>query len=353
MRGIGLCPRILTTLVWSFVRAEGLALALAGVTGMGCGDPPLCQSDVFVAFQQTMISTDVDAATPGVQTDVHLRTSLQAGDVVTLEVLGEDGTQVEAIEAPVADDGSVVFTGVSVSGPRVFLRATGRGTCGVGRDEIAVDVLPGAGCTVHVTSPTAPVTRDADDTSANGSQVDVALAVGPACVGRTVTSRCGASSPSGVVQSDGSVALRTNICVTSPCQAEVDCTFRVIDAIGVETRADVTIVFDDQPPVTDFTAAAKGRQHIQLTWTAPDHWVLGGPPPVAYLLKNSSMPLSNANFDGTGTVLMTAAPAAPGSLETLDVVSLSSGMPQYFAIAMLDGAGHRSAVALAGPVVPK
>jgi len=106
-----------------------------------CGDPPLCQSDVFVAFRQTIISTDVDTAAPGVQTDIHIRTSLQGGDVVTLEVLGTDGTSVGKATGPTSPDGSVVFTGVSVPTPRVVLRAIGRGTCGEGSDEITVDVM--------------------------------------------------------------------------------------------------------------------------------------------------------------------------------------------------------------------
>jgi hypothetical protein len=128
MRGVGLCPRILTASV---------------LISAGCGDPPLCQSDVFVAFEQTIISTDVDPVAPGVQTDVHIRSSLQGGDVVTLEVLGTDGTSVAKATGPTSPDGGAVFTGVSVPTPRAVLRALGRGTCGEGRDEITVDVMTG------------------------------------------------------------------------------------------------------------------------------------------------------------------------------------------------------------------
>src|ERR1700759_2317100 len=113
MRGFGLCPRILTTFV----------VGVGGLTGASCGDPPLCQSEVFVAFQEASITVDVDAAAPGVQTDVHLRTSLEAGDLVTLEVLSEDGTSLGTMTEPAAADGSVVFTAVSVPAPRVVLRA--------------------------------------------------------------------------------------------------------------------------------------------------------------------------------------------------------------------------------------
>lgn len=546
-----------------------------GFLGAGCGDPPLCQSDVFVAFRQTMIAADGDAVAPGVQTDVHLRTSLAAGDLVTLEVLAEDGTSLGTIAAPAAADGSVSFTGVSVPAPRAVLRATGRGTCGEGRDEIAVDVLPGAacavqvtpdpevnqfyaprgvlhqhsdpdpatpgyqatvraitrpgwsaelfqittseqslgvitaddrgiaalpvtvrdgqvelraicrgagaqlaspvltlfadttaptcdlvapiagttitpalddnrdftdgiqlaitvhadgadvagepvmltigapdgsplplvvpasdtdaggastasasfppaampaeyalvlvmrdhagnvctttgtydvvysGCAIAVTSPAAPVTHDVDGTSGNGLQADITLAVDPACAGRMVTAACGASSPSGIVDPGGSVTLRADICAISPCRTEVDCTFQVSDAIGIPTAASATVVFDDQPPVTDFVAATMGRRQVRLTWTAPDHGVLGGSAPVAYVLKRSQSAFTDANFDSTGTVVPTLAPRAPGSPETITVSGLTSGVPQFFAIATVNAAGQRSAVALVGPITPR
>lgn len=540
---------------------------------MGCGDPPLCQSDVFVAFGQTMISSDADAAAPGVQTEIHIRTSLLTGEVVTLEVTDPEGASIGTTTAPVGADGSVVFTGVSVPTPRAVLRATGRGTCGEGSDEITVDVLAGAGCAVQlapepeesvyyaplgvlstktdpdpsipgyqatvrvvtrpgfrvelfrtttgeqslgavtaggdgvaslpvtlldgqvglratcqgagsalasrtttvwvdttpptcalvapapgtsitsaldqdhdlangiqlaiaghadgadvagepvtltidppgdaqitapasdldaagtttaaasltpaqppatfaltlvlrdhagnpctaqatydvvydgcaisVASPTAPVTRDADGAPVNGSQVDVTLQVAPACIGRTVTSTCGASSPSGIVGPDGRVTLREDLCATSPCQTSVGCAFQVTNSIGIVTEADVAIVFDDKPPVIDLVATAVNRQRIQLTWTSPPPSPLGGALPVAYVLKSSPVPLTDASFDTAGTVVATGVPGLPGSLERLDVFPARTGAARSFALATLDAAGHRSAVALAGPAVPR
>jgi hypothetical protein len=102
------------------------------------------------------------------------------------------------------------------------------------------------GCAIAVTSPTAPVTRDADGNAANGSQADVTLAVGSDCVGRSVTPTCGLNSPSGVVGADGLVTLRTNICATSPCRIQEDCTFRVSNVIGIESSASAAITFDDK-----------------------------------------------------------------------------------------------------------
>ncbi|HEX2687646.1 MAG TPA: hypothetical protein VHN14_13565 [Kofleriaceae bacterium] len=552
-----------------------ISIGASDLGGVGCGDPPLCQTEVFVAFEQTMIAADVDAIAPGVQTDVHIRTSLQVGDVVDLEVLDTHGAPVDSVAAAAAADGSVVFTGVSVPAPRVVLRATGRGTCGEGHDEIVVDVLPGAGCTIQlspepeinayyaprgvlgqgsdpdpaspgyqttvrvvtrpgwsaeifettiseqslgvvtagndgvatlpatvadgqvefratcqgagtqlasrtialvadttaptcdlvapmpgttitpaldanhdvtdglqiaitahangtdvaaepvmlaitnadngspsassqpsdtdagglstasvllpgttparyafvltmrdhagnvctttatyavdyddrgcaitVTSPTAPVTHDADGDGTNGSQVDITLAVDPACADLPVTSTCGPDSTIGIVGQDGSLTLPTEICTTSPCQTDVSCTFQVTDPIGIVTRAAATLVFDDQPPVTDFVGVAEPGNGILLTWTSPDHGVRTGGPPTAYLLKSSPVPLTDATFDTTGTVEMTDPPGVPGSPESFDISSASAGVAQYFGIATLDDAGHRSAIAVTGPIVP-
>jgi hypothetical protein len=46
------------------------------MSAIGCGDPPLCQTEAFVVFEQTQITADGDAGALGVQTDVHRRTSL-------------------------------------------------------------------------------------------------------------------------------------------------------------------------------------------------------------------------------------------------------------------------------------
>lgn len=139
MLGGGLCPRILA-----------VSLGLIGVCAGGACDPPLCPSEVSVAFQQTAITSDLDPAAAGVQTDIHIRTSLQEGELLSLEVLSGDGTPHGTLSTAVAADGSAVFTAVSVPEPRVVLRATARGSCGIGRDEIAVDVLAGTECAVQL-----------------------------------------------------------------------------------------------------------------------------------------------------------------------------------------------------------
>jgi hypothetical protein len=107
------------------------------------------------------------------------------------------------------------------------------------------------GCSINVSSPTAPVTVDADGVGANGSQADVQLMVSPSCAGRLVTSTCGANSPQGAVPASGPLTLRIDMCGTSPCEAQSMCTFRVSSPMGVQTQTAATLVFDDRgPPVT-------------------------------------------------------------------------------------------------------
>lgn len=103
------------------------------------------------------------------------------------------------------------------------------------------------GCDLVVTSPLV-VTADAAPGVA-GSQIDVALQVSAACVGRTVTSNCG-DDPSGVVAADGTLTLRPTFCVGSPCETSELCTFTVSTPDGVETNTSATITFDDQGPET-------------------------------------------------------------------------------------------------------
>ncbi len=111
------------------------------------------------------------------------------------------------------------------------------------------------GCAIEVVAPTAPVTADADGVAGNGSQVDIQLAVDPACIGRTVTSTCGLSSPAGVVPASGPLTLRADLCGSSPCEAEATCTFRVSSPAGVETATSAVIAFDDQGPAVSVEVA--------------------------------------------------------------------------------------------------
>jgi hypothetical protein len=130
MRG-GLCPGI---------------LASSALLGAGCDGVALCRAPVSVAFAPTQITTDIDRFAPGVQTDVRVRTSLFAGEVVTLDVLDTGGTLLTTVSREVDAQGEAEFDDVTVPTPQVVLRASGRGICGESRDEITVDVSAGTQC---------------------------------------------------------------------------------------------------------------------------------------------------------------------------------------------------------------
>lgn len=121
-------------------------LAGSALLGAGCDGVPLCRSPVFVAFATTQITTDLDSFAPGVQTDVQVRTSLLVGDDVTLEVLSTDGTTLTTMSRGVDAQGEVEFDDVTVPTPQVVLRASGRGICGEGHDEMTVHVAAGTLC---------------------------------------------------------------------------------------------------------------------------------------------------------------------------------------------------------------
>ncbi|HEY0194576.1 MAG TPA: hypothetical protein VGC42_25865 [Kofleriaceae bacterium] len=111
----------------------------------GCSAPAECQAPTELAFDGTSI-TDRDAVAPGVQTDLHLTSSLAAGEIVSLELAGDDGTAIATMTAPADADGNVTFSDVSMPPPHVVLHATANATCGTGRAELAVDVGGGSAC---------------------------------------------------------------------------------------------------------------------------------------------------------------------------------------------------------------
>jgi hypothetical protein len=119
----------------------------------------------------------------------------------------------------------------------------------------------------------------------------------------------------------------------------------------LSTRS-LTLVVDLTPPDpigATFTAFAPTRQSIQLSWIAPSD---GGATVSGYLVKIATVPLSDGNFDSTGTVLAGPTPTAPGTTQTLLVEHLDAGTDYHVGVAALDAAGNRSVAESLGPIVP-
>ncbi|MDQ3297287.1 MAG: hypothetical protein M3619_11935, partial [Myxococcota bacterium] len=133
----------------TFVAALGAVLGFVG--GVGCGDEPICQSDVFIAVQTSQIVSDVDRAAPGIQAEIAVRTSAAAGELIRLEVVNPDGVIATRHEAIVDGRGNAVFLGVPMFTPRTTVRASVDTFCGFTSNEVTVDVLAASGCELALT----------------------------------------------------------------------------------------------------------------------------------------------------------------------------------------------------------
>ena len=511
--------------------------------------PPTCAVTVPAPGTTITPSLDLDHdLSNGVQlgVEVHVTGNDVAGEVATLVIdPGSTPVSLPVVDATGTTAGTTTLAPATTPATFMFeldARDHAGNTCSTTTAyDVAFD-----GCAIAVVSPVLPVTADADLDASNGSQLDVVLAVDPACAGRTVTSSCGINSPTGTVAGDGSLSLRVDACATSPCQTTDACTFTLTNAIGVQTSVGATLVFDDQgpqvtvgvvapplpcgssvtagadvdpntegvqvtarvtadaasetlrvtnftgvtsfdashdvtltlsggantlvgiaadslgnlgqssactislddltisfsppaadgvlaradgtvsgnqitlplcgsvsklnatvqltidgappvaatvngstwcrtvtfaetppshtisasatsgsstgqatlvlavdltppDPITTFTAATPNRERIEMTWTAPSD---GGHAVDHYVLKQSTSPLSDGNFDTTGTVLVTGTPKLPGAAEAAEVFPAHTGTTLWFAIASVDAAGNRAAVASVGPITP-
>ncbi|MGE0868670.1 MAG: integrin alpha [Kofleriaceae bacterium] len=255
MRGTERCSRILAV----------SAFVVGSVLVSGCGDPPLCQSEVFVALQLSQIGSDVDAVTEGVQADIRVRTSLTMGTEVTLEALDAAGTIISTSTAAVDNQGNAMFTAVTVPSPSTTLRASAHTVCGDGSDEITVDVVAGAGCELALTpvpednefyQPLRVLSTQTDPDPINPGYQLTALVT--ALPGWEVTLRATSGGTDRVLETklagsngvaafaqtfgDGEVALRAS------------CT----GAGSTKTSLTQTVLVDTTPPDCAFTAPAPG-----------------------------------------------------------------------------------------------
>lgn len=161
---------------------------LSALAGAACGDPALCDSTPLIAIQAPTsgVTVDGDAAAPGVQSDIRVRSTLVDGDELLLEVIDSSGTVVVTQRKPAGEGGETVFTGVTLPIPKAKIRTSWQGACGTDSDEVEIDVVAGAGCEVQLTPgpvsmPTYPVgvlnqDRDPGGPSTPGFKAEVVVA---------------------------------------------------------------------------------------------------------------------------------------------------------------------------------
>ncbi|HUS61827.1 MAG TPA: hypothetical protein VMY34_06495, partial [Acidimicrobiales bacterium] len=122
---------------------SGIALLCAVAA---CGDEPICPSEVFVAIQTSQITADANATDTGIQASVRVRTSLDAGEEVTL-LASSDTSDFEFTATALTDaEGIAIFDAVTVTGPEIRLHASVSVFCGDAEDELVVPVSLAASC---------------------------------------------------------------------------------------------------------------------------------------------------------------------------------------------------------------
>src|SRR5688500_18527789 len=98
------------------LRALLLVAAVGAVAAAGCGDGPICQSEVLVIIQSPSgpVLEDANLVEDGVQTDVRVRSTFGAGVEILLEVLDRDGDVLSTSTAETDENGDVVFEEVTL-----------------------------------------------------------------------------------------------------------------------------------------------------------------------------------------------------------------------------------------------
>ncbi|HET6611189.1 MAG TPA: fibronectin type III domain-containing protein, partial [Kofleriaceae bacterium] len=111
----------------------------------------------------------------------------------------------------------------------------------------------------------------------------------------------------------------------------------------------VTVDLGAPDTIADLAAFATTRQSAELSWTAPAD---NGAAVAGYVVKVATSPITEANFETTGSTVTPPVPAAPGSAQAVVVEKLRAGTAYHFAVAAFDSAGNRSPIAAEGPVIP-
>jgi hypothetical protein len=222
---------------------RGAGLVLGTLCALAaCGDPPVCQSEVFLAIQSSQITVDSDPTALGVQTNVGVRTSLEPGDTVTLEVLNPLGVLLTTSDATVDDNRNATFTGVTVQTPKATLRASSQTLCGNGQDEATVDVtVAAAPVTIELVNP--PLACGAGITSAN----DVAPAVDGVQIVARVRAPGGGPQTLSVSNTAGMATLDATTDVTVTVQSGLNTLVGLgLDSLGNRAQsADCTLTLSD------------------------------------------------------------------------------------------------------------
>jgi hypothetical protein len=288
---------------------------------------------------QVTAADDVDDATAGVQITMRVVSPLAADR--RLQQTDSSGTQVHDANATggnitvTLQAGANVFVGIAEDANG---NSASTPSCTVSLEDVVV----------AFSAPAADGTVGAADGTVSGDDLTFDL--------------CGTVSESGAsvdVTVDGGAPLAATVTGTSWCVtltlAESPPTYTIVasatapSGVGSATLV-LSVDLGVAPPISDLVVIADTRQSLEATWTAPDD---GGNPVAGYVVRVSTTPLTEANFDTTGTIVPSGTPQAPGSTETLRTAPRRTGTPYWLGVASIDAAGNRSTASIVGPVTPQ
>ncbi|MBL4637690.1 MAG: hypothetical protein JKY56_27795, partial [Kofleriaceae bacterium] len=226
-----------TKWISGFLASSALALL------SGCGDGPICPSELVVVIQTPADGNDISGADDnnlvdaGTQVDVVVRSNFHSGDPFVLTVTDENNA-VSQFDAVSDGSGNVTFTNVTLPSGAVTLSATGSSDCGTGSDVSEVAVRTEADCVLTILE--MPIDNDfyAPIPVLNSSN-----------------------------DSDGAVPnFQTNLQIQTTPGFTVEAF--VLDT-GANSEAPVGTATADENGVATFTATlAQGRQAIRATCTS-------------------------------------------------------------------------------------
>jgi hypothetical protein len=278
---------------------------------------------------------------------------------------GTAGVQVDIFVGAPADRQSLVVHVTNGATTNNFTPSSGNSvqiTLGSGQNTIVADVVSATGnpgsttppfvvyvqdLAVNFTSPTNGAKLGLSAGTPNlGNHTLTVTVTGTVSEPANVSLTVGATNYGPVATSGGSNAWSIpNVVLPEALSTTLSATATA--GGGKSGAASISVLVDVTAPdaVGSLNAVANGRAAIDLSFTAPANGTSGAGL-ANYLVRYARVPVTAGNFDDFGVV--TAAPnvvPSGGSSEASTVSGLRVGVPYYYGVVAVDGAGNRSTVA--------
>jgi FG-GAP repeat len=130
-----------------------VALAtLAALGGAACNDGIQCETGALVLITAPTgdVVRDSSPTMDGVQTDVHVRSTLAQGDALTLTVTDFGGATVSTTTATADATGNAVFVDVTLPSGKSTVTVRAMNGCGSDSDSVSLDVVAGSECALAI-----------------------------------------------------------------------------------------------------------------------------------------------------------------------------------------------------------